>query len=204
MKYVLILGVVAIALVSFSVYFIFGSGSDSVVSEFSAQESGVETEGGSMAQEQSEFIEGLGTFADLQALRKDFECQVRYDLSAEESIEGTMFIADGKVRTDFLMESDELGDYAASAILLDDYVYSWSAIAGSSYGIKIAMADLQNTDEQLDSAVPVAFNEDISYTCTDWPQVDHSVFIPPGTVQFQEVSADMEYGTIYEEGELPF
>lgn len=129
-------------------------------------------------------------------------------MQEEGELEGTLFVSDGNLRTDFVLESPEYGQYASSVILTDEFLYSWSAIEGSLYGVKIAVAELEGSAAEVQSTGPVAIDENISYTCTPWVAVDASVFTPPSTVRFQDMSniqnAAMEYGTIYEEGELPY
>ncbi len=207
MKYVFILGVTAAVLIFLGAYFLFGADIDSAREMNSVQDSTLSTED-VLVSEENQQVQGSGTFLDLQNLGKSLECQVRYDMQEEGELEGTLFVSDGKLRTDFVLESPEYGQYASSVILDDEFLYSWSAIEGSLYGVKIAVAELEGSAAEAQSTGPVAMDENISYTCTPWVAVDASVFTPPSTVRFQDMSniqnAAMEYGTIYEEGELPY
>lgn len=207
MKYVFILGVIAAALVCLAVYFVFGIESDSAREGSSALGTTLSEENQVLTVENEEVV-GMGTFLDLQKLNKNLECQVSYSMQEEGELEGTLFVADGKVRADFVLESPEYGQYASSVILNEEFLYSWSAIEGAMYGVKMAIADLEDSSNEPQPTGPVSLDENISYDCTPWMAVDASVFTPPSTVRFQDMSniqnAAMEYGTIYEEGELPY
>jgi len=207
MKYAMLLAVVAAGLVTFGVYWLFGTGYQAqpvMVQTESASESGAQLDAPDVK------LEGQGSLAELQQLEQSLECQIIYNAPELEAIEGSLFVAKGELRADFLLENADFGQYAASIIVLEDATYSWSQIEGSTYGVKLPTQTLSvmQEDTATDSALPVGLDEDISYDCRVWEAVDYSVFIPPSTVLFQDVAqleqSGMQYGTIYEEGELPF
>jgi hypothetical protein len=56
------------------------------------------------------------------------------------------------------------------------------------------------TTNNVQSHEPVPLDANVKYTCTEWTEVDGSVFVPPVEVKFQDLSgvinAGMEYGDI--------
>ena len=77
---------------------------------------------------------------------------------------------------------------------------------GESYGVTFQMQSTNETDIQTQE--PVKLDERVQYSCQSWERVDQSVFIPPTDVMFQDMSQvlqeGMEYGTVYEEEEMPY
>lgn len=143
---------------------------------------------------------GVATLGYLSESNESLECKITYRPNESEAgVEGTFFIADGEVRGDFLQEDDSLGQIVTSYIAKGDEVYLWSIIGGTSYGVK----SNANTDTPLAVKVPVPNEEKVRYSCKEWKVVDGSIFEPPKTVLFKDAgAADMEFGTIYEEGEF--
>ncbi len=145
---------------------------------------------------------GVGSLTDLQLRGMDIECSISYQPNEYESpIEGTYFVADGKVRGDFLIYSPELGGTVLSSMIIDDTtMYSWSEINGESYGIKMNLSD--TATEETASREPVDMSAAVTYDCKPWENVDNTVFEPPRAVLFQDIKAmmngGMEYGTVYE------
>lgn len=199
MKYVLLLGAGAVLVLGLAGFYLFGASSadrepDAVTATESVATTSVITSTIPMT--------GKATVTRLLESEQSLECEITYNVLNEGEVTGTMFVADGEVRTDFLLTSPEFGQYASSIIMLEDFVYSWSQIEGSSYGVKVATARLQNPEE-ANSSVPLTLNDEVGYSCNPWENVDRSVFIPPTTIIFKDaVGIDAEYGTVYEEGEL--
>lgn len=143
---------------------------------------------------------GVDTLASLSAIGSDMECAVTYRASdVSEVVEGSYFIADGKIRGDFLQEDESLGQIVTSYIFDGSATYMWSIIDGQSYGVVSGT----EVDNSLAVRIPIPADEKVRYTCKEWTVIDGSIFEPPKTVIFKNaVNADMEYGTIYEEGEF--
>ena len=187
-------------MIMFAGYYLFGM-SESTVETVVEQTQSTE---GSIVLTTSEPRSGVGSFAELQSFSDNFECQISYDTTDGGQVDGTLFLADGDLRADFLMENDEFGQYAASLIILPETTYSWAQIEGDTYGVQIQTSRVQSSAE---AGVPLALNDPIRYDCQAWENVDGSVFTPPATVLFKDAASieasGMEYGTIYEE-ELPY
>lgn len=200
MKKVLLLAAGAIAIFVFAVLYLYGDSQETV------QPMVEQTVSDTTEATTRQSLSGVGSFAELQNMTDDFECQITYDTANEEDVDGTLFLSDGNLRADFLMNNIEFGQYAASVIVLPDYTYSWSQIEGSAYGVRLQTADVKSQSIGNESALPVTMNDTVRYVCEEWVSVDGSVFTPPDTVLFKDATAieaaGMEYGTIYEE-ELP-
>jgi hypothetical protein len=150
---------------------------------------------------------GEGTLATLIDLGMAVECQISYiDPELTEPVQGTYFLSDGRIRGDFQLTVPELGgDIVSSVISNDTMFYSWSRIAGQTYGVMASLDTVEQADaESLREPVPRTAT--VSYQCERWSPIDAVVFEPPSDVLFQDVlsiqAAGMEYGTIYEEGEF--
>lgn len=147
---------------------------------------------------------GVGTLAELQKIEGSLECSFVYTPNEYESdITGTYFIDSGMVRGDFVTNAPELGgDILTSLIIDDSAVYVWSNIEGKSFGTKTTLAE----SEESEIPVPVGKNENVRYECKPWEQMERSIFVPPTSVLFTDtttgVGENMEYGTVYEEGEF--
>ncbi len=150
---------------------------------------------------------GLGTLEELQNLGENVECTIQYESpEMSEPVTGTYFVAGDNVRGDFELFIPELGGMSLSSVIFtNDMFYSWSEIAGQTYGVKMSTENFSDT-EASDRQEPIPSNVDLSYDCTEWQNVDYSIFEVPGDVLFRDVSqllqGGMEYGTIYEEGEF--
>lgn len=154
-----------------------------------------------------EIFVGVGTLSKLQNLGTNVECKISYNApELETPIEGTYFVAGSNVRGDFELEIPELGGTSVSSIIFtDEMFYSWSEIAGQTYGVKISIDTMSQMDG-ADTREPIPSDVDLSYNCVEWKDVDYSIFEPPSQVLFQDMSSllegGMEYGTIYNEGEF--
>lgn len=144
-------------------------------------------------------VSGVGTLKELQSQGKDFECQVVFEQSGTTgNTEGTLFIAKGNLRGDFMIPAPEFGGKVLSSMIVGGTsMYVWTKIENDTFGFK---SDLSNEKtKQINTKEPVPLEANIQYTCTDWTEVDGSVFVPPAGVQFKDltavIDAGMEYGT---------
>jgi hypothetical protein len=156
-------------------------------------------------------VEGVGTpegkkpFSGVDSLSalleqgKSLECQMRFEQTQEKDvIEGTFFTDKGKLRGDFLVPAPEFGGTITSSMIVDgDTLYVWSAINGDLLGFTTSLKD---RDTNVTTKEPVPLDTSVKYTCTEWTEVDGSVFVPPTQVKFVDtkdaVKAGMEYGTV--------
>lgn len=148
---------------------------------------------------------GKGTLESLQFLGEDLECMVSYKPNEfEKEIEGTFFTSDSSIRGDFLTESPDLTSQIVSSIIIDDssVVYIWTEFEDESYGVKMNLSVLQSGE--AGHTAPVPLDEEVTYDCKKWVNVDNTVFVPPSDILFKDLGEiteeEMEYGTIYEEG----
>jgi len=146
--------------------------------------------------------QGVGTFANLQLLNQDLECDISYYRQYQGSvIEGKYFVSEGKIRGDFLSDAPDLSSKIPSSIIIDDTtIYTWSKIDGKYYGVKSTVgAD----DDVVSNEGVVSLNQGISYECKSWPAVNLEIFTPPSDVLFRDMNtmmnSDMEYGTVYKD-----
>lgn len=144
---------------------------------------------------------GVGLLGSLAASTEPIECAISYRANTEvEEIEGTFFSRAGKVRADFLQEDETLGQILTSYVIREDTLYLWSEIEGESYGVKTTA----NSEASADVPLPVPEDESVRYVCTDWVAIDDSIFEIPTDILFQDAAeVEIEYGTVYEEGEFP-
>lgn len=145
---------------------------------------------------------GVDSLASLQAQGKNLECQVVYEQKGVEgATEGTYFTSNGNLRGDFVVPAPEFGGTIVSSMIVGgSSMYVWSTIDGDTFGFK---SDITN-DTKVDSNEPVPLDAQVKYTCTEWENVDGSVFVPPADVTFKDlgaaIDAGMEYGVM--EGEF--
>jgi len=207
MKYVGILSVAAILLIGFSYYTLFAPATAPTILDRPSENSMTVTEDpvDPRDQEREDFA-GAGTLASLVERNESLECQVTYIPNPlEEEITGSFFTANDKVRGDFLVQTPDLNGQMLTSVIFDgDTLYSWSEIDGELYGFKI-QTDSFVSGEMNDTA-PIPDDIEIQYNCLTWPAVDYTIFEPPSTVLFTDmtnVTGQMETGTIYEvEGEF--
>jgi len=207
MKYVGILAVGAFVLVGFAYYTLFAGPTAPAVPERSRSETsfGDAAPIDPLDQEREEFA-GAGTLANLVARNESLECQLTYIPNPlEDEITGSFFTANGKVRGDFLVSTPDLNGQMLSSVIFDgDTLYSWSEIDGELYGFKLSTNSFVS-DEENDTA-PIPDDTEVQYDCLTWPAVDYTIFEPPTSVLFTDMtdfSGVMETGTIYEaEGEF--
>ena len=144
---------------------------------------------------------GVGTLRDLAKDGKDKQCQIVEERSATEgNIEGTFFTSKGNSRGDFMVPAAEFGGKILSSVIVGgNSMYVWSTIDNNTFGFKSAVSG--GDSDQIDTKEPVPLDEPIKYSCTDWNEVDGSVFVPPANITFKDLNAVIEAGM--EDGRLP-
>jgi hypothetical protein len=138
---------------------------------------------------------GLGTLTSLQAMQQDIECQIVYSKEGQKDTEGTYFVSEGKIRGDFIVSAVELGGDIVSSLILDGQkLYVWSKIDNETFGFVSDRAG----EKKIDGNEPVPLDVDVKYSCTEWTNVDRSIFVPPTNVEFKDlnniINTGMEYG----------
>ncbi len=200
MKTVVFLVIAAILAGLAALYGLFGESSRSVVKDANF----VEPEEKLTEVPIVEKFTGESTLMDLFAFNKSLECKISYvPPDTVDPVIGTYFISDGKLRGDFEIKSPEYETPFVSSMINDrDMFYSWSKIAGQAYGVKIDTANFEEADSDV-VREPVPVDANVSYDCTEWKNVDGSIFEPPTDVLFKDMNAimqsGMEFGTIYED-----
>lgn len=201
MRNVLILGLVAVGIAGFGYFALFSTPAQHMAEE--AKESADELSAESTKTPAvAEPREGTGTLEYLRLLGEDLECVILYeDTERQHTVEGTYFVSAGSMRGDFLTESPDLTGKVLSSMIIDGQdMYVWSDIEGQLYGMKVDLSLTANG--VVDTHEPVALDKAVRYDCKPWPNVDRTVFTPPATVMFQDMStlmqSGMEYGTVYD------
>lgn len=205
MKYLIGLSVLTLVIIIGAYFWLFSDEQFQTVQE-EMDEAVAQLESQSEDQDSKVELNGFGTMNDLLGRKKNLECQIT---TIENTVtdEGTFFVADQKIRGDFItMSPDMSGESVSSIIVTNDTMYIWTEIEGELYGVKIKTDATQQADIQTQA--PVGLDERVKYSCQNWARVDYSIFIPPSDVMFQDssqvIQGGMEYGTVYEEGEMPY
>ena len=125
---------------------------------------------------------GAGTFAELMARTGSWSCTVTSNVEEAPS-EGTTYIADGRIRADFVARPVALGgrEVVTHMIQTDGYVYTWSDMAAQ--GMKLAVSA---GTAAAASASAVAADARVDYSCAPWA-VDESKFTVPAEISFMEL-----------------
>lgn len=206
MKKLYVLIAVALLLVGFVYYTLFITPAHELANR--ADESAKELSENATTTEKKPVVpeRGKGTLESLMTLGVPMECTIKQ--AAKDgalAVEGTYFVAGDNMRGDFITNAPEVSEPVLSSMIISkDEMYVWSEMAGIAQGVKMPKAELTKQDGK--SNAPVGFNAEVDYECKPWPNVDNSVFLPPTKVTFRDMNeimqAGMEYGTIYEEGEM--
>ena len=206
-KYILIFCVLGFVGILLAVTFLLKpSGAELISNQKNSDEISEATEDDLESVEQLEEFNGTGDLFSLKLLHKNLECRITHiNTETSSSVDGTFFIVGEKTRGDFVVISEDLGGETVSSMINDtEYLYTWSVIEGEEYGVKLKISDIENSN--IDMREPISEDSNIKYSCKEWKSTDESIFVPPASVLFQDMSelmkAGMEYGTVYEEGEF--
>lgn len=204
MKYIKILGLVAV-IVAISAYFLIFYVPDKDTDKTSIQTNEIQSQETLAKTKTKGPFAGTGSLSSLRDLNENIECTISYKPNEQAEVtEGTYFVSEGKIRGDFLVESPDLTGKILSSMIIDgEFLYSWTEIDGQAYGAKIAVSKLNEQSNNVNQ--PMSLDTDVKYNCKPWDNVDGSIFLPPSKVLFQDMNelqkAGMEYGTTYEAGE---
>ncbi len=127
-----------------------------------------------------------GTLKSLITSGKSQKCTYSNKLK-ETTVEGTFYVAGGKLRGDFTTTSAQT-KMNGHMIVHNGYSYIWSDL--SKQGIKMAI----NQEQLAPSTPPVNtktqmpdINQSYSYTCQGWSG-DSAIFVPPATITFSTLA----------------
>lgn len=209
MKNISILLVLGAVVVGFGYYTLLSSPASQKADEMTAAQESMADE--STVINESDLVpsslEGTGSLSHLRQLGKDIECTISYTNEEEQtSVEGTYFVSEDNMRGDFLTESADLeGQVLSSMIINGNMMHVWSEVEGGVYGMKMNLTEAENSEVETNQ--PISLDANVQYECHAWEAVDRTIFEPPSDVLFRDMSdlmrAGMEYGTVYEGGEMP-
>lgn len=165
----------------------------------------VQTENKELEKEKTFQLVGKSTIQNLVAQNKDFECAITYSETEADGeidlIEGNIFTSEEKLRGDFVISAEE-SPIVYSMIIKDKTMFSWSEIDGEKYGVRMSL-EVNDNVENIESKEPVSLEDEVSYDCKEWKNVDGSVFETPNDIIFTDfdnlLEKGMEYGNIYED-----
>lgn len=114
------------------------------------------------------------------------------DTNVNSSIQGTSYIASGKVRNDYTSTVD--GKTITGHMIVNNKVgYMWTE--GETTGAKMAFdPENVNVDSSTEQNQQVDVNKTLDYSCTPW-LVNEASFTPPTSVTFTDLSAMMQVQT---------
>ena len=141
-----------------------------------------------------EAMQGSGSLRALLARTRPLECAITYQADSMTEVTGTYFVSDGRLRGDFVTKYDDM-EIVSHMIMADQVFYTWSEVMGERYGMRIDLHQVQlGAEGQPDTREPVPLDAVVVYDCRAWPNVDASVFAPPGDILWQDYSAIIERG----------
>ena len=131
-----------------------------------------------------ERVAGKGTIESLLALRKTLECSFR-TTTGTTTTEGTAFFDNGHMRVDTMYQGAGAVE-TSSFIMTNGILYTWADTAAGSFAVKVPVSDMQAFPSG-ESPGGVALTDTVQYECKSW-NVDGSVFAPPPTITFKDMT----------------
>ncbi len=168
---------------------------DALVADNTTMNQNEATENNPIAEESTDgAMSGKGSLLGLLALGRSQECTfvVRTDGMVQE---GTAFYDGGNARVDTLIKGAAAEDIASYMIMdkKSNTMYLWGSAQGDQ-GIKMTLPSAEsqtpapmNNPQSGSSAPAVTPDMDVDYNCKPW-RVDGSVFVPPASVEFMDMS----------------
>ena len=105
------------------------------------------------------------------------------DKMAEVDVEGTVYVAGGKMRSDYTSKTGGQ-TIMGHMVVSDNKSYIW--MDGQSMGMMMTFDPNKATEAAPTGAQSVDVNKLIDYNCSGWA-LDNSVFTPPSNVKFQNL-----------------
>jgi len=180
----IIAGVIAFLLIGGGAYYFFqNSGTSSPLQNNSHTDS---SENGS-------FETITGNIKDLFAQNAALECTFSYDAESGSS-EGTVYIANHKMRGDFSYNGGDGQSMKGSMIRDNEYIYTWNDAQEQGFKMQIDKTKGDAMKEDPDHSDSETFDfdhQDADYRCRPW-MVNSSMFTPPADVEFIDFAAQTE------------
>ncbi len=105
------------------------------------------------------------------------------DKMAEVDIEGTVYVAGGKMRSDYTSKTGGQ-TIIGHMVVSDNKSYIWTD--GQSMGMMMAFDPNKTPETAPTGSQSVDVNKLIDYNCSGWT-TDNSVFTPPPNIKFQNL-----------------
>ncbi|MFM2339938.1 MAG: hypothetical protein RLZZ360_574 [Candidatus Parcubacteria bacterium] len=167
---------------------------DALTVEDNSQNLNTSAENATIETLEDETTSGKGSLLGLMALGRSQECTfvVRTDGMVQE---GTAFYDGDNARVDTLIKRAATEDIASYMIMdkRSNTMYLWGSTQGDQ-GIKMTISSAgdttpapMNNPQTPTNAPTVTPDMDVDYTCKPW-RVDGSVFVPPATIEFMDMS----------------
>lgn len=134
---------------------------------------------------------------DLLTKASPTKCTVS-SINDNSETSGVVYIANGNMRGDFtttMKGTPAEGKVVVAHMIIDkDASYMWSDDPTMKMGIKMAKKDMLDT--QASAGTPskqasIDVNQQSDYDCSSW-SADNSVFVPPTTIEFQDMAQMMK------------
>lgn len=129
-------------------------------------------------------IDARGTLRSLLGLGQNVMCTFTSTAGAESS--GTVYVANGSMRTDFRAEAAG-SVQTGSMIVKDDTSYVWMG----SQGMKMDLSAQAEANANANAEQSVDLDAPVEYDCETWTP-DASKFTLPAGVEFVDIQAMME------------
>lgn len=128
-----------------------------------------------------------GSIANLLTSGKNVNCAMTYP---DGKGSGTIYVSGHKMRGDFMVNAEAMGEVKSSMIQDGEYAYMWSDV--DKKGTKFKVAGIGTPSPAANSKTEsVDVNQEVDLKCSSWG-VDSSMFIVPTDVEFTDMSAMME------------
>lgn len=152
-----------------------------------------ESNGGSQENGASDGSMFSGTFFDLLARGQAAVCE--WEMASEQgNVSGKTYVSGERLRSEATVESPRDGaPITVNSIIDGGFVYSWTS--DSDTGMKMTVPKDSNEgavmeeEEQLEQ-MPQDLSEEVQFDCQPW-SVDATMFDPPASVEFQDLSTMM-------------
>lgn len=138
----------------------------------------------SSAQESSEMVSTetqnfKGSMQELMARGGSWKCDVSVTTEGITST-GTTYVAQGRVRADFVSEIPQVGKMESHMLMRDNTAYTWTSMMNQGFKFPIKGNEVE---PEVSAEVAAQINQDYDYRCTAWP-TDESVFALPSGITF--------------------
>lgn len=128
-----------------------------------------------------------GSIANLLTSGKNVNCTMTYP---DGKGSGIIYVSGKKMRGDFMVNVESLGEVKSSMIQDGEYAYLWSD--ADKKGTKFKVSGIPTPSPIANSSnQSVDLNQEVDLKCSSWG-VDPSKFTVPSDVEFTDMSAMME------------